>query len=146
MDKEFPPEYMEREAIVFDVSAIGTSREIGIEDIDLNPDSFASYRKRVREENPGFFANDYNDPDFCRVTGITKKGKLTYAGLLMFGKFDKVREHCTNFWVDFLEIPGTSYTDAAVRFSYRMPELENLWEYYRALIQRLYSGASLDRQ
>ena len=36
MDKEFPPEYMEREAIVFDVSSIGTSREIGIEDIDLS--------------------------------------------------------------------------------------------------------------
>lgn len=36
MDKEFPLEYMEREAIVFDVSAIGTSREIGVEDIDLS--------------------------------------------------------------------------------------------------------------
>ncbi|MBQ6953568.1 MAG: cyclase family protein [Bacteroidales bacterium] len=35
MAKEFPLEYMEREAIVFDVSAIGTSREIGIGDIDL---------------------------------------------------------------------------------------------------------------
>ena len=35
MDKEFPPEYMEREAVVFDVSAIGTSREIGTDDIDL---------------------------------------------------------------------------------------------------------------
>ena len=55
----------------------------------------------------------------------------------MFGRFDKVREHCSNFWVDYLEIPGNTYTDAAVRYSYRMPELDNLWEYYRALIQRL---------
>ncbi|MBQ3711492.1 MAG: putative DNA binding domain-containing protein [Bacteroidales bacterium] len=104
---------------------------------DINPGSFASYRKRVREENPGFFANDYDDETFCRVTGITKKGRLTYGGLLMFGRFDIVREHCPNFWVDYLEIPGTSYSDATVRYSYRMPELDNLWEYYRALIQRL---------
>ena len=127
-------------AALYRDQAFGSQSEKAIEVTsmeDLNPSSFASYRKRVREENPGFFANDYDDENFCRVTGITKKGKLTYAGLLMFGKFDKVREHCTNFWVDFLEIPGTSYTDAAVRFSYRMPELDNLWEYYRALIQRL---------
>ena len=127
-------------AALYRDQAFGSQSEKAIEETsmeDLNPSSFASYRKRVREENPGFFANDYDDENFCRVTGITKKGKLTYAGLLMFGKFDKVREHCTNFWVDFLEIPGTSYTDAAVRFSYRMPELDNLWEYYRALIQRL---------
>ena len=127
-------------AALYRDQAFGSQSEKAIEETsmeDLNPSSFASYRKRVREENPGFYANDYDDETFCRVTGITKKGKLTYAGLLMFGKFDKVREHCTNFWVDFLEIPGTSYTDAAVRFSYRMPELDNLWEYYRALIQRL---------
>lgn len=120
--------------------AFGSQSEKAIEETgyeDLNPASFASYRKRVREENPSFFANDYDDETFCRVTGITKNGRLTYAGLLMFGKRNIVKEHCTNFWVDYLEIPGTSYTDAAVRFSYRMPELENLWECYRALIQRL---------
>ena len=36
MDKEFPLDYMEREAIVFDVSAVGTTREISIGDIDLS--------------------------------------------------------------------------------------------------------------
>ena len=35
MDKEFPPEHMELDAVVFDVSSIGTSREIGTDDIDL---------------------------------------------------------------------------------------------------------------
>lgn len=60
------------------------------------------------------------------ATGITKHGKLTYPGLLMFGKFDTVREHCPNFWIDYLEIPGTSYGDAAVRFSYQMPEHDDL--------------------
>ena len=36
MDKEFPLEYMEREAIVFDITAVGTTREIDIGDIDLS--------------------------------------------------------------------------------------------------------------
>ena len=100
--------------------AFGSQSEKAIEETsfeDINPSSFASYRKRVREENPGFFANDYDDETFCRVTGITKKGLLTYGGLLMFGRFDKVREHCPNFWVDYLEIPGISYSDPAVRYS-----------------------------
>lgn len=127
-------------AAIYRDQAFGSQSEKPIEEAsfeDINPGSFASYRKRVREENPSFFANDYDDETFCRVTGITRKGLLTYGGLLMFGRFDKVREHCPNFWVDYLEIPGASYSDAAVRYSYRMPDLENLWEYYRALIQRL---------
>lgn len=45
MDKEFPLEYMEREAVVFDVSAIGTGREIGVEDIDLSAVPEGSFRE-----------------------------------------------------------------------------------------------------
>lgn len=127
-------------AAIYRDQAFGSQSEKVIEETsieDINTASFASYRKRVREVNPGFFANDYDDEEFCKATGIIKKGLLTYGGLLMFGRFNKVREHCTNFWVDYLEIPGISYSDAAVRYSYRMPELDNLWEYYHALIQRL---------
>lgn len=40
-------------------------------------------------------------------------------------------------WVDYIEIPGTSYSDAAVRFSYRLPEMDNIWDAYEAIIQRL---------
>ena len=36
MDKEFPLEYVERPGIVFDVSRVGTEREIEIGDIDLS--------------------------------------------------------------------------------------------------------------
>ena len=60
-----------------------------------------------------------------------------YASLLMFGKRESILEHIDNFWVDYIEIPGNSITEASVRYTYRMPELENLWEYYEALIQRL---------
>jgi ATP-dependent DNA helicase RecG len=41
------------------------------------------------------------------------------------------------FWVDYLEIPGTSYANAETRYTFRIQEQENLWEYYNVLIQRL---------
>ena len=104
---------------------------------DLNAASFAAYRRSVQTFNPGFRANRYDDEDFCEYTGITRDGLLTYAGLLMFGQNDVVRKYVNNFWVDYLEIPGTSYSNAAVRFSYRLPELDNIWESYEAIFQRL---------
>ena len=75
--------------------------------------------------------------DFRDVLTDFKDGVLTYAGLLMFGDNDVVRKYVNNFWVDYIEIPGISYSDAAVRFSYRLPELDNIWECYEAIIQRL---------
>lgn len=62
---------------------------------------------------------------------------LTYGSLLMFGKKKSVQRHVPNFWVDYIEIPGNSYNDAITRYTYRMPEMDNLWDYYQTLIQRL---------
>jgi predicted HTH transcriptional regulator len=36
-----------------------------------------------------------------------------------------------------LEIPATSYADAEPRYTFRVQEQENLWEYYFAIIERL---------
>lgn len=127
-------------AALYRDQAFGTQSEKTIEGTsydDLNAASLASYRRRLKDVNPSFFANDYDDERFCKATNIIKDGMLTYAGLLMFGSFEQLRVHCGNFWVDYLEIPGISYDDAVVRFSYRLPEQDNLWESYRALIQRL---------
>ena len=55
----------------------------------------------------------------------------------MLGKRDSVRLHLPNFWIDYLEIPGTSYRDAEVRYTYRIPEQDNIWQSYLVLIQRL---------
>gem|GEM_PF-6440254 len=44
----------------------------------------------------------------------------------MFGDNAVFRKYVNNFRVDYIEIPGTSYSDAAVRFSYRMPHLSLL--------------------
>ena len=105
---------------------------------DINMDDLARYRKRIGEFNPSFPYVDYETQDFCIETGICNdKGLVTYGGLLMFGKRLSVQKYVRNFWIDYLEIPGTSYDDAVARYSYRMPEQDNLWQYYEVLIQRL---------
>lgn len=120
--------------------AFGTQSEKTIEGLTiaaLNAASFASYRRYIKMFNPEFRANKFDDEEFCEYTGITRGGELTYAGLLMFGKNEVVRTYANNFWIDYIEIPGNSYSDAAVRFSYRLPELDNIWDSYEAIFQRL---------
>ena len=104
---------------------------------DLNIRSYESYRQQIRNFNSDFAFKNSPDEEFCKLTRITKNGMLTYASLLMFGKRESILEHFDNFWVDYIEIPGDSIAEASVRYTYRMQELENLWEYYEALIQRL---------
>ena len=36
-----------------------------------------------------------------------------------------------------MEIPGTSYSDSPVRYTYRLAEQENIWEYYFTLFERI---------
>ena len=55
----------------------------------------------------------------------------------MLGQRDVVQRHVSNFWIDYLEIPGKSLADARVRYTYRMPEQDNIWESYQIILQRL---------
>lgn len=110
---------------------VGTSLD------DLNTSSLDSYRSHLRVFNAELPFNTFDDARFCRRTGIMIGNELTYGGLLMFGKGDVVREHIPNFWIDYLEIPGTDYNDAPIRYTYRMAELDNIWDCYNVIFQRL---------
>ena len=104
---------------------------------DLNMMSLETYRNHVRYYNPSFPFKDLSDVRFCEQTGIIKGGELTYAGLLMLGKRESVLQHVSNFWVDYIEVPGPSYSEASTRYSFRMQEQDNIWESYQAIVQRL---------
>ena len=104
---------------------------------DLNTGSLTTYRNRVKSQNPQLPYNDLPDMEFCEKLGIIKNDALTYGGLLTLGKEDSIRQIFSSFWVDYLEIPGASYSDAQTRYTFRIQEQENLWEYYNVLIQRL---------
>lgn len=41
------------------------------------------------------------------------------------------------FWMDLVEIPGRSVREARARYTYRIPEQENFWEYFQIIIRRL---------
>ena len=104
---------------------------------DLNANSIETYRRRLQSFNPELEFNTLSLADFCERTGISDNVVLTFGGLLMFGCRKSITKHLRHFWIDYREIPGTSYDDAEVRYTYRMPEQENIWEYFQMLIQRL---------
>ena len=132
-------EDMEIDAMMRDQAFGSKSEEVikGTSIADLNPSSLDSYRNYLRSFNRTFPANELDDSRFCDRLGIAVNGELTFGGLLMFGKWEIVRHFVPNFWIDYLEIPGTSYKDASIRYTYRMPELDNIWECYNVIFQRL---------
>lgn len=75
-----------------------------LEDIDIN--SLRSYRIEFEHRNPDHVWNGDDDQTFLKNMGdfavdcATKKGWLTTAGLLMFGKGIAVRERFDNIRMD----------------------------------------------
>ena len=104
---------------------------------DLNKSSLETYRNRIKNDNPSFPYIDLPDDQFCDKVGISKDGQLTIGGILMLGQRDIVQRYVSNFWIDYLEIPGKSLADAQVRYTFRMQEQDNIWESYQIILQRL---------
>ena len=103
----------------------------------LNNHSMDRYRDYMSRFNPSVSYNRYTLEEFLDKLRITENNSLTYGGLLMFGKREIIEKHFPDFRIDLLEVPGTSYTDAKLRYTYRLEEQENLWEYYFSCFDRL---------
>jgi predicted HTH transcriptional regulator len=103
----------------------------------LNKSSYNRFREYLKWRNPDLRYNQMSDEEFNRRLKIVKDGKLTYGGLLFLGKNEEITDIFSDFRIDYFEIPGTNYSDTAVRYTYRIDEQENLWEYYFVLFQRL---------
>lgn len=131
---------MEVDAIVRDAS-FGSKSEMevpGSDFDDINLDSIASYRSYLRDFNRPLSYPALNDEEFCRKLNIVlSSGKLSYGSLLMFGKRESVLGVLSNFWIDYMEVPGDSYATASQRYTYRMPEQENIWESFQLIMHRL---------
>jgi predicted HTH transcriptional regulator len=56
---------------------------------------------------------------------------------LFLGRNEEITDAFSDFRIDYFEIPGTSISDSEVRYTYRIDEQENIWEYYFVLFQRL---------
>lgn len=131
---------MEIDAIVRDAS-FGAKSEMEVPGSgfkDINPDSIASYRSYLRDFNRPLSFPTLGDEEFCRKLNIVlSSGRLSYGSLLMFGKRDSVLDALPNFWIDYMEVPGHSYATAPQRYTYRMPEQENIWESFQLMMHRL---------
>ena len=105
---------------------------------DLYPNSLAGYRTTLRYDNAPHSYPNLSDEDFCKKIGIlAPSGEVTVGGLFMFGKRDSINKLTYNFWIDYIEIPGTSIHTAERRYTFRLQEQENIWESYNIIIQRL---------
>jgi predicted HTH transcriptional regulator len=103
----------------------------------LSPTSYKNYREYLKRMVPELSYNTLDDDTFNRKLQIVKDGMLTYGGLLMLGRNEEIQDRFPDFRIDYLEIPGTSYANAEPRYTFRIQEQENLWEYYFVLFQRL---------
>ncbi len=120
--------------------AAGTSRK------DISDASLSRYRDYMSRFNPAVSYNRYNEDDFLQKLRIMEGEQCTLGGLLFLGKRDIIERFFPDFRIDLLEIPGTSYTDAKIRYTFRMDEYENLWEYYFECIARLRSKVNVEFQ
>lgn len=111
-----------------------TIPDSGIEMLNLN--TLHSYRYALSQTSNLVEYRDADDAEFCELVNITNKGLLTYAGLLMFGKSPYVLRYVPTFCVDYIEIPAPTIQEAEVRYTYRIPEQENIWEAVQIILRR----------
>jgi ATP-dependent DNA helicase RecG len=115
-----------------------TSQVIVGSDIScLNHNSVERYRDYLSRFNPSHRYTKFTELELLKKTQVIIADRVSYAGLLFFGKEDDIQRYFPDFRIDLLEIPGTSYADSKTRFTFRLEEQENLWEYYFALFDRL---------
>ena len=114
---------------------------------EIHKVSLEQYREYLQREDPGHPYNQMTDNEFLNKLRIVKDGKLTYSGLLFLGNNGAIQREFDDFRIDYLEIPGSSYLDAGdVRYTYRIDEQENLWQYFFTLSYRLHGTLDLPFQ
>lgn len=111
---------------------------------DIHATSLKQYRDYMARFNPDVSYNRYDQDEFLTKLRILENGSCTFSGLLFFGKRDSIEKHFPDFRIDLLEIPGTSISDAATNYTFRLDEYENLWDYYFECFKRLKSRVDVE--
>jgi ATP-dependent DNA helicase RecG len=103
----------------------------------LDPKSIERYRNYLSVINTSHLYNFMSVDELLQKLQVTKEGKVTFAGLLFFGQAEKIEELIADFRIDYLEISGASLDDAPERYSFRLDQQQNIFEYYFAIYPRL---------
>ncbi len=121
-------------------NAFGTQTSKAIKESNsswLNEKTIAQYRDYMQRFNPGHRYSKFETEEFLQKIRALSGTEVTYAGLLFFGKEDFIANTFHDFRIDYLEIPGTGYRNAKNRYTFRLEEQENLWDYYFAIYSKL---------
>jgi len=94
---------------------------------DLDNETIKRYRGFFFMVNPTHIYNGLKDDDFLEKLGVLKDKKVTYGGLLVFGKDDILSGELTNYRIEYLEIGGISYEEAPARYNFRISSEKNLF-------------------
>lgn len=57
----------------------------------------------------------------------------------MFGKSPYVLRYVPTFCIDYIEIPAASIQQAKVRYTYRIPEQQNIWDAVQIILRRFHT-------
>ncbi len=108
---------------------------------DLDKTTIEQYRNFFVQINPTHRYNVLKDKEFLEKLGIIKEGRVTFAGLLLFGTEDVIAEAIPTYRLEYLEISGISYEDAPTRYDYRISSEKNLFltffDVYERLIKKI---------
>lgn len=66
--------------------------------------------------------------------------------MLFLGENEAIQSVLTDFRIDYFEVPATDYVSANPRYTFRLEEPENLWQYFFALFDRLRPSLDLPFQ
>ena len=104
---------------------------------DLDAETIKRYRTLFNNLNPGHRYNVLSDEEFLHKIGVLREDKVTYGGLLVFGREDIIAEDLVNYRLEYLEISGTSYENAPTRYSFRISSEKNLFLTFFDIYERL---------
>ena len=103
----------------------------------LDKKTIKDYRGYMKNFNPLHRYSKLSDKELLEKLHATIKGKVTIGGLLVFGNQDQISQIIGDFRIDYLEVPGTSFSNAEPRYTYRLSEETNLFRFYFSIIERL---------
>ena len=104
---------------------------------DLDPETIRQYRNLFLQVNPNHRYSVLSDEEFLGKLAVLKNHKVTYGGLIVFGKEDTIQKKMPNFRIEYLEVNGISYEDAKSRYDYRISSEDNLFQTFLRIYERL---------
>ena len=117
---------------------------IGFDLSDLDLTTLKTYRQMFQNRQPEHAFNTLDDVEFLRALSAWKKERLTgqegvtVAGLLVFGKYQSIREQFSSYHLDYIERPDASierrYLD---RVTLDGTWSGNLFDFYLKIIKKL---------